>query len=133
MSDEQQTCGKGLAAHAPLPRALAEVMAAVGAVLDLHTIALDPADPIAEQELETYRRLVEQHRDVADALRAIADEMAGARDLPMAPHDMVAMTDPRHAEAFSRLIEEEEELMSLLQTRLESDRAMLPQMRAGSG
>jgi YD repeat-containing protein len=126
----QQTCGKGLAAQAPLPATLGELTAAVGRILELHMGALDETDPAAKQEYDAYERLVAEHDATADALRATAGAMAGCIDLPMAPHDVAVMTDSRHADAFKRFIEAEERLLALLQTRLDQDRAMLDQMRS---
>jgi hypothetical protein len=130
--DEQQTCGKGLAEHSPLPAALAELTAALGRILELHMEALDPGHPAAKPEYEAYERLVTEHRATTDALRAIAGRMAVYVDLQEAPHDMTAMADPRHADAFKRFIEAEEALLALLQTRLGQDIAMLNEMRAQS-
>lgn len=131
--DDATTCGKGLAASAPLPSALGDVTAAVARILELHMEALDESDAGAKAEFDAYSRLVAEHRAAADALRAIARAMAGYRDLPMAPHDMAVMTDPRHAEALARFIQAEEGLLALLQTKLDSDRAMLSQMRGEAG
>jgi hypothetical protein len=51
-TDDQPTCGHGLAGNAVLPAKLAELMAAQADVLERHTLALDPSDLHARRELE---------------------------------------------------------------------------------
>ena len=112
------TCGKGLAANARLPAALAELMAARAEVLERHTNALDPNDPDARRERDVYLRLARHHREIARALGALADEMAGARDLAMAPHDAAVMRDPAgQSEAYARFVERGREVAELLRER----------------
>jgi hypothetical protein len=127
--DTQSTCGQALAANSSVPAALAELTAALGKILELHMEALDPTYPPAKEEYDAYARLVAEHRATTDALRATAGAMAAAITLPETPHDMRAMHDPRHADAFKRFIEAEEGLLALLQTRLAGDRELLEQMR----
>ena len=126
--DDQPTCGKELARHAPLPAKLSELTAAVAEVLALHTKALDLTDVKARREYDVYQKLVREHRDAAAALHAIAHEMAGQRDLAMGRHDAKAMADPRNGEAFAAFVRLEGELVALLQNRIEKDQAMLAQM-----
>ena len=125
---DQATCGQGLAAHSPLPTKLGELTAAVADVLELHTNALDLADENARQEQRAYLKLVEQHRQTAARLFATGDEMAGYRDLPMASHDSTVLSSPEAVEAFASLVRVEQELLALLQQRVEEDRAMLSEM-----
>jgi len=127
MADEP-TCGQGLAAHSSLPTKLGELTAAVAEVLELHTKALDVADESARQEQRAYLRLVEQHRQTAARLLATGDEMAGYRDLPMASHDPTMLSSPEAVDAFARLVTVEQELLVLLQQRVEEHRAMLAEM-----
>ena len=125
-----QTCGRGLAEHSALPAKLAELTGAVAAILEHHMKALDLADADSRRELEAYRRLANEHRDVAAQLHAIATEMAGYRELPMGRHDMKEMAAPAAADAFEELVQREQELMTLLEKRLDQDRPMLDEMRA---
>ena len=104
-------------------------MRAVGTVLELHTKALDQSDANSRKELEAYQSLVEAHRKIAAQLEATGSEMARYRDLPMGRHDSRAMASPENARAFETFVRVEERLIALLQRRLESDRAMLQQMR----
>lgn len=121
-SDDQPTCGKGLAANAVLSAKLANLMAARAEVIERHTRALDLSDPNAHAELDAYRSLARDHRGVATELAKLAEQMAGYRDLPMARHDMQVMADPTgQAEAFQRFVALERELLALLQSSLEQD------------
>ncbi len=126
---EQPTCGQGLAAHSALPAKLGELTAAVAEVLEIHTTALDLEDENARRERDAYLKLVAEHRQTAAELRAIGEEMAGYRDLPMARHDASVMASPVVADAFEKLVAVEEELLALLRERLEQDREMLAEMR----
>ena len=127
--DDQPTCGKGLAASSALPAKVAELTAAWAEVLERHMSALDLSDENSRREHALYDRLAREHRDSAAALADIAERMAAARDLPMGGHDMAAMADPAMGAAFERFVRLEEELLQLLQSRLEEDRAMLAALR----
>ena len=126
-----QTCGRGLAAHAPLPAALGRLTDAVADILDAHLPMLDVTDPYSAREEAAYVRLVEEHRRTAALLSATAERMAGYRDLPMGRHVDDAAAGAQMAERFARFVALEEELVALLEARLRQDRAMLDAMRGG--
>jgi hypothetical protein len=126
--EQPATCGQGLAAHAPLPAMLGELTAAVGKVLELHIPALDLDDPNGRQEADAYRTLVEAHRETADQLRKTAAAMRGYRDLPMARHDVQALASAESLDAFRQLVRLEQDLVALLQARLEGDQEILRSM-----
>jgi hypothetical protein len=126
--DEQPTCGKGLAEHAVLPAKLGELIASVAGVLEAHMPALDLTDAASRQEHEVYRHLAKDHRQAGLQLQAMAVQMAGYRDLPMGRHDAKAMTAPAVLESYQRFVGLEEELLTLLQRRVEQDRQMLAAM-----
>jgi phytoene dehydrogenase-like protein len=127
---EQQTCGKGLAENATLPASLGELVAATARVLEVHMKALDLTDENGKRELDAYRELASMHRRLATELASLAERMASYRDLPMARHDMAAMTSPAPRHAFAGFVRQEERLLELLQSRLAGHRAMLAQMEA---
>lgn len=126
--DEPSTCGQGLASRSSLPAKLGELFAAQARILETHARALDPEDLQARHELDAYAALVVAHRDVADRLTAIAEQMAGYRDLPMAPHDEAAMSDAVALNAFDSFTQTERELATLLQQLSQGDQEMLKQM-----
>jgi hypothetical protein len=126
--DEQQTCGRGLAEHAALPARLAEVTEAMASNLQVHMAALELDDEPARQEHAVYLRLAEEQRQAAARLRAVASEMAGARDLPMGRHDTQTMTSPEVGDAFHRFVTAKQDLLDLLQGMVEQDRRMLAEM-----
>ena len=106
---DQAACGKGLAQNAALPAKLADAIEAVAANLSAHMTALDARDPKARAERDAYASLFAKHRTAAAQLRAIAEEMAGYRDLPMAPHDADVMQGPALRQPFERLVAIEKE------------------------
>lgn len=126
--DDQPTCGKGLAANAVLPAKLGDLSATMAQVLEAHMKALDLSDGKARTEQAAYQKLVQQYRTVAAQLHALATEMAGYRDLPMARHDPGAMVAREPVEVFGHFVRREEELLELLRSRLDQDRGMLLQM-----
>ncbi|HEX2284893.1 MAG TPA: hypothetical protein VHI10_08715 [Mycobacterium sp.] len=126
--EEPSTCGQGLASQAAVPAKLSELLAALARILEAHIRALDPADADARKELDAYATLVTAHRDVADRLKGIADQMAEYRDLPMAAHDEAAMSDAVAHKAFERYVQLERELTNLLQQHLRDDQRMLQEM-----
>jgi hypothetical protein len=125
---EEQTCGRGLAENSVLPAQLAEVTEAMADNLQAHMQALELDDEAARQEHAVYLRLVEEQRQAAGRLRAVAGEMAAARDLPMGRHDAQAMTSPEVTQAFQHLVKAKQELLALLQGTAEWDRRMLAAM-----
>ena len=129
-TDEQRTCGKGLAERSVLPETLGRLIAALAEVLEVHTKALDLTDGYSKAEHAAYSRLVEEHRRIAAELAATAKRMAGHRNLPMGRHDPQAMSHPRAYEAFETFVEIEKELMAALQNSLVQDRQMLSEMGA---
>ena len=127
--DEQQTCGRGLAEHSALPARLAEVTEAMASNLQVHMQALELDDEPAREEHAVYLRLAEEQRQAAARLRAVANEMAAARDLPMGRHDAQTMSSPEVGDAFLRFVKAKQELLDLLQAMVEEDRRMLAEMR----
>ena len=125
---EEQTCGRGLAEHSALPARLAEVTEAMAGNLQVHMQALELDDEAARQEHAVYLRLAEEQRQAAARLRAVAGEMAAARDLPMGRHDESAMTSPEVGVAFNRFVKAKQELLVLLQRMAEQDQQLLAQM-----
>jgi hypothetical protein len=131
---EEQTCGRGLAEHSVLPAQLAEVTEAMADNLMAHMQALELDDEAARQEHAVYLRLAEEQRQAAARLRAVAGEMAAARDLPMGRHDPQTMASPEVAAAFRRFVTARQELLAVLQRMAEQDQRMLAEMgQAPSG
>jgi len=126
---EEQTCGRGLAEHSVLPAQLAEVTDAMADNLMAHMQALELDDEAARQEHAVYLRLAEEQRQAAARLRAVAGEMAAARDLPMGRHDTQTMSSPEVADAFRRFVEARQELLAVLRRMAEQDQRMLAEMR----
>jgi hypothetical protein len=127
--DDQQTCGRGLAEHSALPARLAEVTEAMASNLQVHMQALELDDEPAREEHAVYLRLAEEQRQAAARLRAVANEMAAARDLPMGRHDAQTMSSPEVGDTFRRFVQAKQELLDLLQGMVEEDRRMLAEMR----
>jgi hypothetical protein len=126
---DEQTCGRGLAEHSVLPAQLAEVTEAMADNLMAHMQALELDDEAARQEHAVYLRLAEEQRQTAARLRAVAGEMAAARDLPMGRHDRQAMSSPEVADAFRRFVTARQELLAVLRWMAEQDQRMLAEMR----
>jgi hypothetical protein len=122
---EQPTCGQGVAEQSRLPAGLAEVTDAMAANLEAHTKALDPDDEAARQEHAVYVRLARAQRQAAAQLRAVAEDMAAQRELPMGRHDEQVLASSEIVEAFQRFVTAKQELLALLQELLEQDRRML--------
>ena len=126
--DDQPTCGKGLAEHSTLPAKLGALMAAMAEVLEIHMKALDLTDDNARKEHAVYRQLAKEQHSIAAQLQATALKMAACRSLPMARHDAKAMVGKEPVGAFKTFVALEQELIMLLQSRLEQDRQMLAMM-----
>jgi hypothetical protein len=125
---DEQTCGRGLAEHSVLPARLAEVVEAMADNLRVHMGALELDDEPAREEHAVYLRLAEEQRQAAGRLRAIAGEMAAARDLPMGRHDPHTLSSPEVADAFRHFVRAKQELAATLQGMAEEDQRMLAAM-----
>jgi hypothetical protein len=126
---EQQTCGKGLAARSALPSKVADLMNGMAEILGFHQKSIDSSDANGRAELATYVRLEGHFRTLAKLLRSTGDEMATARDLPMARHDVALLGSPENRAIFERFIRMEGELLALLQSSVEQDNVILGHMR----
>ena len=130
-TDEQPTCGKGLAERSKLTSMLGELVASTARVLEVHMKALDVSDPSSKLEFDAYRDIATAHRRIAADLASTAERMAGYRTLPMGRHDMAMMMSPAPRHAFAGFVKLEEGLAALLTKNLEQDHAMLEQMGHG--
>lgn len=117
-----------MASRSTLPEKLGEMLAALARMLETHMRALDPTDTDSRKELDAYAALVTTHRDLADRLSGIADQMAGYRALPLAAHDVAAMSDAVTRKAFENFVRLERELTSVLGQLLHEDQEMLREM-----
>ncbi len=130
---EQTTCGQGLAENSILPGKLGELAAAMAETLDVHMRMLDVNDPQSKQEYEVYYQLANEQRETAARLLATANEMAGARELPMGRHDFTDQLRSQLLDAFTKYVHVEQELLTLLEQQSEQDQAMLAEMQNGNG
>ena len=132
-SDDQPTCGKGMAANAELPKRLGDLAGALAEVLEIHMQALDLSDENSAKENEEYREVAKHLRTTTAQLHAAASQMTAMRGLPMGRHDFKAMSGPKPREAFEHFVSVEQELVTMLQQRVASDREMLVQMGGAGG
>jgi hypothetical protein len=122
---EEWTCGKGLAAHAPLPLAIGDMLAALATMLDAHTRVLDLTDEHGRTEYAAYASLVAQQRMIARALRSMSKEMSGYQDMPMARHDMGILESEEFGETFKALVHAEKALLRVLTETVDEHEQML--------
>lgn len=127
--EKPPTCGEGLAENSELPAKVAELMAAMGGVLETHREALAPRDANSRREDEAYRELAQALRKIGEDLRGVAMRMTGYRSLAMGKHDTAVLSAPKAVQAFEKFVRMEGEIVALLQRRLTTDRWMLDQMR----
>ncbi|HEU5074268.1 MAG TPA: hypothetical protein VFU02_08845, partial [Polyangiaceae bacterium] len=125
---EAQSCGAGLAQHAPVPRRVASYLAELAETLELHRSMLVLDDSDSKHEDEVYRDLALSIREVATGLREAAERMTSQQDLPMGAHDESRWTD-QHQRAFSRFVREQSALAALLQVAAARDEQMLASMQ----
>jgi len=120
-----ETCGTGMAAHAGLPAAMAEVMVATADILDDHARwVAQSQDEHAAAEALLWARIAAQHRSVAGLSAALAWDMRSAADLPDAPHDFSKM-DPAVRDLMQRYVTVARSLASLLTQDADMMEAML--------
>lgn len=125
MSDEDGSCGPGLAATSAMPKQMAEVLAALAENLALHLPTLVVTDEGARTEHAAYSQLVEEYRAVAAQLGAVAARMAGYQGLPVAQHDEERFADPALRAAYVRYVDLQKQLLRWLETAVERGERML--------
>ena len=134
MEQEELSCGRGLAQAADVPAGLAAVAAGLAQNLEVHIKALGLGldDDAGVQEREVYERISRNLRSATVDLKAAATEMASAVDLPVAAHDMTALTTREVLDAFERSVAAEDELRRLLDARHVDNEQMLMAIRIRS-
>jgi hypothetical protein len=128
-TEDQPTCGKGLAENSVLPARLSNLISAMAENLAVHMKALDLTDSNSQAEYSAYEKLVNELRQTAVQLQWAANEMAGYRDLPMGRHDEIAMTQQEVRETFEKFVSHKRDLLSLLEQTAERDGQLLEMMR----
>jgi hypothetical protein len=131
--EKPHSCGEGLAYHSAVPAKLSDLMASLAANLEQHAGALLDDDEAARTEHVAYTNLVARAKDVAVALRSLADQMSGYRDLPMGGHDIAKMSSPAALGAFERHVEVTRDLIGLLQMNNAGNEQMLAMMKGNAG
>jgi len=128
-TEQQQTCGQGLADNAALPAKMAEVAGLLADILELHLPSLDLTDPLSQREHEVYQELLLGYRESSARMRETAQRMADQRDLPMGRHDLQAAGSPQMAETFIQFVQRKHELLKLLQDNEPVDAQILAAMK----
>jgi hypothetical protein len=129
--EKTHSCGQGLAEHATVPALVGELIDAVAENLELHMTSLGE-DLNARREYDAYASLAKQHRQLGTALRAVGDEMASYRELPMGAHDVAVLSTPAAAAAFERYVIARRQLEAALKVIGEADDEMLEMMQSES-
>lgn len=100
--------------------------------LATHMKVLDLTDQDSGAEYDAYQKLVQDLRQAAAQLHAIANQMKSYRDLPMGRHDEKAMTQPEVREVFESFLKRKQALLALLKQTAERDERLLETMGAHS-
>lgn len=129
MEEDEPTCGRGLAQASAVPAGLASVAAGLAENLEVHLRALDLSDTAAVQEQETYESIARSLHSAAVSLRTAAVEMHSAESLPVAAHDMAAMTTPEIVDAFGGYVTAADNLRQLLEAERSDNELMLAAIR----
>jgi len=132
-TDEQWTCGKGLAEHAKVPAKIADLLAALAENLRAHLPTIDTSARAGRTERDAYAHLSREYEAVAAHLAGTAERMRSYRDLPAAPHHEEALADHGPMAAFERFVTLEHELAELLAASAEHDRQLLRGNRPAEG
>jgi hypothetical protein len=126
--DDEPTCGKGVAANAPLPAKLAEMLTALADTLEAHRPGLDLDEPAGREEDAAYATLVDDFREITSRLKATSERMASYRTLPMATHDEAVMADPARMSPYARFIGLQRELAATFTASVVQGEQMLRDM-----
>lgn len=124
-TNDEWTCGKGLAHHSAIPAKMAEYLAALAKTLRTHVPTIDRGKASGQVEWEAYTELATNYQDLAVELADTAARMRRYRDLPAAPHHKEALAAPVLAEVFMEFVSAERELADLMQKSVAEDEEIL--------
>jgi len=131
LTDDNPTCGIGLAQHAVVPERIGTMFEGLAETLALHRTMLILDDVNARKEDEVYRELADSWSRIARLVRAAAARMAAQRDLPMGAHDATKW-GADHLRAFEKYVKSESQLLALLRVSAVRDEQMLASMQKSS-
>ena len=126
--DPEPTCGIGLAQHASIPAAFAQMCAGMAETLELHRRMLVPGDAASRREDDVYADLATKWREIARAVAELARAMEAQRELPMGAHDESAWGEA-HLRAFETFVNGQSRVLALLKIAAERDEKMLAGMK----
>jgi uncharacterized protein YndB with AHSA1/START domain len=129
--DEAPTCGIGIAQHAAIPAAFAEMSDGLARTFALHRRMLRLEDAAARQEDDVYRELGETWARIAVMVKEAAERMESQRELPMAAHDESAW-GPEHVAAFEKFVRSQSHLLALLRIAAPRDEQGLATIQAST-
>jgi uncharacterized protein YndB with AHSA1/START domain len=128
LTDEAPTCGIGIAQHAAIPAAFAEMSDGLAQTLALHRRMLRLEDGAARQEDDVYRELAEMWDRITVLVKEAAARMEAQRELPMGAHDESAW-GPEHVAAFEKFVNSQSHLLALLRIAAQRDERMLASLQ----
>jgi uncharacterized protein YndB with AHSA1/START domain len=129
VTDDAPTCGIGIAQHAAIPVAFAEMSDGLARTFTLHRRMLRLEDAAARQEDDVYRELGEMWGRIHGLVKEAAARMEAHRELPMAAHDESAW-GPEHVAAFEKFVKSQSHLLALLRIAAERDEQMVASIQA---
>jgi uncharacterized protein YndB with AHSA1/START domain len=129
LTDDAPTCGIGIAQHAAIPAAFAEMSDGLAQTLALHRRMLRLEDAAARQEDDVYRELAEMWARITVLVKEAAARMEAQRELPMGAHDESAW-GPEHVAAFEKFVHSQSHVLALLRIAASRDEQMLASLRA---
>ena len=127
--DDAPTCGIGVAQHAAIPAAFAEMADGLARTLILHRRMLRLEDAAARQEDDVYRELGEMWTRIASLVKEAAARMEAQRELPMGAHDESAWGH-EHVAAYETFVTSQSRLLALLRIAAPRDEQGLAAMQA---
>ena len=128
LTDDNPTCGIGLAQHAVLSDKIGTMVEGLAETLALHRTMLVLDDVNARKEDDVYRELAESWSRIAPLVSAAAAHMAAQQDLPMGAHDPTKW-GAAHRRAFEKYVKSESQLLALLRVSAVRDEQMLASMQ----
>jgi uncharacterized protein YndB with AHSA1/START domain len=129
--DEAPTCGVGIAQHAAIPAAFAEMSDGLARTFALHRRMLRLEDDSSRQEDDVYRELGETWARIHVLVRDAAARMEAQRELPMAAHDQSAW-GPEHVAAFETFVNSQSHLLALLRIAAQRDEQALASIQTST-
>lgn len=131
--EEEETCGREIAAAAEVPVKWQALMDHVATNMEAHARWVGSASAAAQRERAALSKVARSYRAMAASAGQAADAMRAMRDLPPAPHDSARLDLEGQTKWMRAKIQMQRDFAALLLRHAEESEKALEKQRAAAG